>query len=132
MSQFPMFCDGNGQCARPIVKCGGDGDCGQDGRQCCGTTTGLSCQTAACPTAPSLGPYYCDERSDCLPTQVCCVESTLGGTDSICIAATLCASDAGGQRRQACNPAATTSECDTGSCQAPTDSFVPPGWHVCR
>jgi len=125
----PATCDGFGNCRGPSVSCGGDGACAIDKYWCCGST-GLSCQVDECGGTPKLGPYFCDDNADCSPGYVCCVQSTVGGSSSICLSPTLCQSDLGGERAPACNPAASPSECAAGTCQLAT--FAPIGWYVCR
>jgi hypothetical protein len=125
------MCDGMGNCTGPTVKCGGDGDCSIQDSYCCGTAGGLACGKNACGDfAPRPGPFLCDERADCAAGYVCCFQVTPGGTDSSCIAAELCKSDAASFRREACNPAATPGECTTGTCQS--DPNAPIGWSTCK
>jgi hypothetical protein len=112
-----------------VVKCGGDGDCPDSDMWCCGSFGSLSCQVDQCGGTPPSGPYVCDEKADCGPGRICCLQSTVGGPSAICLNAGLCNSDAGGVRAEACNPATTPSECSTGTCQAAPNG--PAGWYVC-
>jgi len=122
-------CDGIGNCKARTLSCGGDGACPLDTMYCCGSGSGLTCQVDQCGGTPPDGPYVCDEKADCGPSLVCCLQSTVGGPSSICIMPSLCKSDGGGVRAQACNPGTTPSECSTGSCQPA--SFGPAGWSIC-
>jgi hypothetical protein len=130
-SDITSFCDGAGNCRGPVVKCGGDGDCQFFDQACCGTSgSGLICQVNACEDfGINFGPYLCDEKSDCRAGYVCCLSSNPGGRGSICVSHA-CVSDGPSTNMQVCNPAATPSECATGTCQA--DPFAPSGWFVCK
>lgn len=127
----PVTCDGIGACRSPTVKCGGDGECALDQSWCCGGGgRGLTCQVEECGGTPKLGPYLCDEKADCAPGYVCCVQSTPGGPSAVCLQPSLCVPDAASSRAEACNPATIPSECSAGTCQPTTGS--PAGWYVCR
>jgi hypothetical protein len=128
----PSICDGTGTCRARTVKCGGDGDCALDQSWCCGVASGngLSCQISECGGTPQQGPYLCDEKADCAAGYICCLQTTVGGASSICGPASVCLSDGGGSRAQACNPATSPSECATGTCQ--TVNLGPIGWYACQ
>jgi hypothetical protein len=123
-----LFCDGKGNCTGPVVQCGGDGDCPLYEKSCCAAGSGLVCQPTSCTFG--YGPFTCDEKSDCGSAYVCCLERTPSGIQSTCGEASLCVPDIASNRVQVCNPAATTTECASGSCQS--DTFPPAGWYQCK
>jgi hypothetical protein len=123
-----MFCDGNGMCKQPTVTCGGDGECSVDpvaGRNCCNAATGTTCQAATC--GPRYGGIFCDETSDCPPSNICCAYFTGGGGAVSCRPPSGCVSDPVSSADQVCKPG-NTGECLTGSCQ-PNGSLP---YFVCR
>jgi hypothetical protein len=110
MADFGLFCDGSATCTGPTVTCGGDGECPLYDMYCCGSPGGLTCQSSTCPVSPHYGPYYCNEKSDCPPGDVCCLDRGPSGMQSQCRPS----SCNGGL--ELCNPNVLPSECSSGTC----------------
>lgn len=123
---FAQVCDGNGQCGRPTVTCGADGECPVNPGACCWNVNSTSCVTDSTNCA-GLGYAICDETADCAPGRICCYYFGFGGA-SIACRADCPASVSMGNQQQVCNPS-VVGECLAGTCQ-PTNSTRPP-YFVC-
>ncbi len=134
---FLQFCDGAGNCVNHSVSCGGDGACAVGDNVCCAVGAGFSClsATVGCQRqsggAPPTGPYDCQRGTDCLEGSVCCGSQGVNGVSTHC--SQDCSSSYMVQVLQICNPAASLSECQSGTCQpAPNTWNLPPGFYACQ
>lgn len=136
-SDYIQFCDASGDCVNHTINCGGDGPCAVGDNVCCAVGPGFSCISAAAGCtrqsggAPPTGPYNCSKGAECSDGSVCCASESPGGVSTHC--SQNCSPSYMVQVLQICNPAATQSECASGTCQpAPSNWVLPPGFYACQ
>jgi hypothetical protein len=130
MASLAQVCDGSGNCGRPTVTCGLDGECSTADHACCATGPASTACVAGNRCNPQGGGAFCDEAADCPPGYVCCSWTNPGGSGVSCMATGVCVTgDFTFSGTVVCNPS-TPGDCGPGTtCQAAAN---PPPYFACK